>query len=699
MDTNDETNPRETAASTFMGLGIRSDLAGKSYINLLRCSTMGQADTSPDGQKASNDAFAAMQGMHWAGDDIYAEGVSGSQTFNREDIHEILERKRTRNDFDVVLVFELGRMTRGGIRHGNVVEDELRKAGVEVISSTELIPDGPTGELIKAVKHFSNQQQAYNISKAVARGLAQSLARANRPAAGRTNYGLDRLYLGPDGSKRTLIRWDGNIQLRLDPMTMKEIGRAARPPTQPPRGSRHHQQGKRLRRARFMGYQKQKDERSLLIAGAPDKRQIVCDIWRKYYCEDIGAHRIIKWLRSLNVPSPSGGDWNLSSIRNIVENPIYLGIEVRHRWTKALYHKLGPDGPVPVKVDQDQLQKEGRVAVPTVERSREEWVLAPKEELKDFLPPEVREIAVKTIIALLDADTVTRRQMHKKKRKNRHDDSSPYILSHTLHSAVTGHPMRGETSIRMLVGGKKVTRYYFDYSTASKAISGMPARRVPAAPLEEAVLAAVLDVLKDSDWVTERVRAHVEQMHHGTQDAEQQRETLLSEREEITRRLKRIHQTSGDLADNELAELVADDNARLLAIRRELVALDTDAAQRPTTSQEAIAAVTKRLNGLLADWQQLPRADLKQLLAALIDDLRIDLVTLETRFTIRLPQQAMNPLSSSGAEVRLNFRSAWSSSLETNGEGGPVIDTIECQSDRRGRCYNCSRKRRAKAAA
>jgi hypothetical protein len=198
MSTNDKDSFKQ--ATAFSALGILPDLAGKRYINLLRCSTLGQADTSPDGQKQVNDAFSSIQGMVSAGDDIYAEGVSGSQTFNRHDIQEILDRKKRRNDFEVVVVFELGRATRGGIRHGNVVEDTLRKAGIELISSTEMIPEGPTGDLVKAVKHFSNQQQAYNISKSVARGLAQSLAHCTRPAAGRTNYGLDRLYVAPGGS-------------------------------------------------------------------------------------------------------------------------------------------------------------------------------------------------------------------------------------------------------------------------------------------------------------------------------------------------------------------------------------------------------------------------------------------------------------------------------------------------------------------
>src|SRR4051812_3523399 len=108
---NDDRSIRTLANSAFSGLGVRADLRGEPYINWLRCSGISQADTSPDGQKEVNDAYCALQQMPWAGYDVYAEAVSGSQTFNREDIEEILELKRTRNDFTKVIVFEYSRAT------------------------------------------------------------------------------------------------------------------------------------------------------------------------------------------------------------------------------------------------------------------------------------------------------------------------------------------------------------------------------------------------------------------------------------------------------------------------------------------------------------------------------------------------------------------------------------------------------------
>jgi hypothetical protein len=692
MSENNNQSARKAAESAFAHIGFRSDFVGRRYINLLRCSSHKQSDTSPDGQKEVNDAYCAFQKMTWAGDDIFAEGVSGSQTFNREDIAEILYRKKTKNDFDTVVVFEYARATRGGIRHGNVVEDELRKAGIELISSTELIPDGPAGDLIKAVKHFSNQQQGQNISLAVARGLAQSLTKATRPAAARTNFGLDRLYVGPDGAPRTLIRWEGHTQLRLDPVSHAVVGRAVRPPSRKPR--KKDDRRPRERRKQFVGYTKQKDETSRLIPGASISREAVCTIWRMYYMQGIGAHRIIKHLRKNRIGPAGGGKWHLTSVHNILWNPIYLGIEVRHRWTKALYHQLGPDGPIPVKVNQDQLQREGRRSVPQTERGRNDWVLVDKADLKNFLPEDVRKAATPRILAMYDEDRVVARQAKWAMRKNKNDDG-PYVLSHILHSAQTGHAMRGDSVNKKLVGGQKVYRYYFDYSTASEAVSGLNARRVPAEALEEAVMPAVFEVLSDRSWIADRVRGAADQTQGVTISVEQQRAELQTERDEIVRRLKRIHRTSQSLTEEELESIVADDNLRLVKIRRELATLDQPDANRPPTPQEAMAAIEARLSVLPSDWRLLPNAELKTLLSAVIEKLTIDLVTFEVTMALHLPQVAMQGISCDTSEVRVNFTSLWSSVLDSNRQEAVFLDQITCGHDRSQKCYGCWRHRRA----
>lgn len=697
--TNDNAKLKKLSNSAFAGLGVRTDLAGEGYISWLRCSSDPQTETSPEGQKEVNDAYASVQQMRWAGYDLYAEAVSGSQTFNREDIAEIIRLKQTRNDFSKVIVFELGRATRGGIRHGNLVEDIFRKAGIELISSTELIPDGPIGELIKAVKHFGNQQQAHNISKAAARGLAQSLAKNQRPSANHTPFGFDRLYVGPDGQPRTLIRWEGMTQVRLDPKTGTEVSRATRKPPRPRRkkGERRDWQRHNLEKEkRFVGYKKQDDEISMLVEGADLARNAVISAWRKYYIENMGARRAVIALRAEGLRDPSGGNWSLSSFQNIVRNPIYLGIEVRHRWTKSLYHKLGPDGPIPVDVDQDKLQAEGKTSVPAIERPRDEWVLVDKPHLKDYLPPDVRAAGQAHIIKLLDTDTVVARQAKQGKREHKYD-TNDNLLSHLMHSKQTGHFMRGDSKVKRRKNGEKViNRYYIDDSAEKKALSGAYIRRVRADLLEGAVLPVVFEALFDRQWVLDRIRAHTQQSDGGLSHLNDQKKRLEAERNEINRRLTRIHKTSGNLTDEELEPLVADDNARIVAIRQELRELELAHDQRLPTPEEAVAAVTERLTTLPVDWRSLPNREMKQFLAVVIGDMEIDLETFEVSLKLRLPRQAAEALEKpADDESRVKFTSAWLSLSDSTPHRAFQIAEIACERAQDATCFWCRRRKAA----
>ncbi len=235
--------------------------------------------------------------------------------------------------------------------------------------------------------------------------MARSLERNTRPSAGKTPYGLDRLYRGSDGKPRILTRWEGRTQIwyRTDAggNPTEEIGRRVKPPR---RKTNEPFDGRR-RRQRFKGYVKQDDEESELVAGSLERRAVLVFIFTAYDLWGWGYHRIVNRLNSRGSGAPEGDRWTLKTLRSILYNPIYLGIEVSHRYSAALYYKLSPNGPVPVHVDQDALEREGRLQIPRVERPRDEWQIADKPELKDLLPEDVREVSLQRILRELDPDT------------------------------------------------------------------------------------------------------------------------------------------------------------------------------------------------------------------------------------------------------------------------------------------------------
>src|SRR5579862_4964218 len=106
-----------------------SPLSGKRYINLVRCSTDQQTETSIPAQLELLNAFGAANQMHHV-DDVILDGVSGSKPGNRDDIGELIARKKTKNDFDVLLVQTEDRQTRGGSDHGNWMRYELIRNGI-----------------------------------------------------------------------------------------------------------------------------------------------------------------------------------------------------------------------------------------------------------------------------------------------------------------------------------------------------------------------------------------------------------------------------------------------------------------------------------------------------------------------------------------------------------------------------------------
>ncbi|MCE9554593.1 MAG: recombinase family protein [Planctomycetes bacterium] len=686
----------------------RPNLLGLRYVNLLRCSNLTQADTSPDGQKRINDAFCSLSQMKWV-DDVYAEGVSGSQTFNRDDIKELLDL-HDKKPFDAVVVHDLSRLTRGGIRHGNAVEEKLLNAGIKLVSSTDFIPDGPEAELITSVKHYANQLQARSISLAVARGLAQSLAKGTRPAAGHNPYALDREYLGGDGKPRMLIRWQGMVQLWLKPDTLEEVGRAVRPPRRPQQVNLSKEQRRRERRERkrqqFKGYKKQDDETSRLVSGPTEKMDALVWMFSAHYVWGWGYHRIAKDLNKRNVPASDGGRWSLTSVRDVLYNPIYLGIEVRHRWTRALYNKLSEHGPVPVFVNQHQLEKDGRTTVPHVERPRDEWRLVDIPKLKDILPSPLREIAAARIMEKFDPDAPPHPKKGKPLRsgeaKHKHLDS-PFLLTNILHSKQTGHRMRGEVVNKKLVHGRKSYRYYFDCGAAVHAERGLNVRRIPAEPLEQAVLGVIRQILGDDRAIAERMKTAATTLTHEQPNAGRQRETLLAEKESLSRRLRQAYKLLGQSGMESVAEQMTEDQKRLEELKAELKRIDQMHGEPELDPEQAAQSAIKHLTQIGRQMDNLPNAEMKQLLAALLEGLQIDLATGDLEFTVVLPtwlmRQTVTPQA--GQEdiggVRLGYKLPWPFTGEANSDGGResiLLSRWLCQKAEQ-KCYTCSRRRPA----
>jgi hypothetical protein len=345
------------------------DLQGKRFVGLLRCSTIGQADTSIDDQRRLLDAYAREHGLV-AVDYVALEGVSGSLPGNRGDIQQLITRKQANDDFDILLVQDTSRFTRAGTQHAQRLESELNAVGVEVVYASNAIPTGKVGDLVKRVYAYADQHHARAISFAATRGGGASILDGRSPSCRRPPYGIDRLYVGADGTPQHVIRnMPDGTQQKLTPdgkTVLATFGLNAR------RGMRDH-------------YIKQKHERIVLVPGGGNCVAVVRQIYRRHLVDRRGTHCIAEELNIAGVSSPQGGRWSTNAVRGILRNPIYLGRGIASRETCGIYHMRGPDRPVEVEHDKREMYARRRPALRV--RPRADWHFQEHPIWPSFCPP------------------------------------------------------------------------------------------------------------------------------------------------------------------------------------------------------------------------------------------------------------------------------------------------------------------------
>lgn len=623
---------------------MEDHLQGKRYIGLVRCSTVGQADTSIDDQFALLRAFAARHGMvHVA--DIQLEGVTGSIPGARRDIDELVQRKQTLDDFEVLLVQDTTRLTRSGSQHGNKIEFDLAANGIQVEFVADNLPQGEYRELIKTLLYSAGKQHAKSIALTSSRGAMSALTAGRAAYCRRPPYAVDRLYLAPDGTPRYIIRLlpDGT-QLQLDPRTREVIGRFER---NEGRGAPRH-------------YIKQKDERVELVPGADEHVSVVRRIYLRHFVDGWGAVRIARELNDQGIPSPSNGGWSLTTVDAILSNPIYLGLAVANRLSRAIYYERAPDTPKPIEIDPRTLAQRRRP--PQRVRARAEWVEKRHEKLADLLPSEIRDLARQRHERFLDRHALG---YAPKPDRDRHSDTE-YLLKGILVSLQGGYAMTGR-----LCGTPPHRRRYYAVTRARTTPSSdrLLRRLVPAEPLENALIGLLQELLRRKDDIREEVRAAVKRYlarSAGTQDTEKLRAT----REAAKRRLEFAIENLDEVGREAARDVFQRLQAQVRAVEEEL----RKQARSPlvvTDVDQHAEAVAKKLATLSESIDTLPRPALRRLLRAFIANAVVDLETRSVEVRLRIPGWALR-----GEEpMCLDDSSPCKTGIEAHDETGMLILT------------------------
>lgn len=625
-------------------------LQGKRYICLVRASDPTQAESSTKAQLAMLHDHARNHGMVYV-DEVVLEGVTGSLPGRRTDLASLLERKRTANDFDVLVLQRIDRLTRSGADHGFWFEHECTCAGIRLLFVGDDIPEGRYATLIKVAKYEAAQEQAFSISQRSTQGSQLALEQGRNVTSTHTPYACWRLYLNADGKPGHIIRdlHDG-LQQKLHPETHAVIDTYGHIGG----GSRGH-------------YRKQKTERVLLMPGDPDKAEVVREIFRRHYVEGWGGKRIADLLNRRGIPSPQGRTWSQRQVEVIYEQEVYTGRSVGNRTSSAIYHRRSAKAPKPV--DLDPTLHATAVHLPARRRPQTEWFIQDQPLMADFLEEPVRKLAMAAHEQLWrKRGDPTCPKVH----RNQHA-ASDYLLSGLLVAKQDGGKMVGVLCGRV---GKKVRYYRHRRGRRGYRKGSVYNRMLQAEPLEKAVIGVLEQVLADDRQIEERIRRFAVQQAGTATDQTQVLENLRARRDAVRRKTELIVST---LDEATLAD--ASGELQRLAIERrtleeQIVAAEAVARTSVLDPQIVVERVMAMLAWLSAHLKVLPNVQLREVLGLLVKRLEVDLATKQVTIELLLPSWAIWAAVEQDDPMRPLHGSASSSSWQTH--PGVVLGIADC---------------------
>ncbi|MEO1583764.1 MAG: recombinase family protein [Planctomycetota bacterium] len=538
----------------------KSRLNGKRGVPLLRCSTMTQADTSIDDQLNSIEAFAKRMDMQ-LGEAVRLAGKSGSIKKNLDGmVDQVIARKHAGERIDVVVYFDQSRFGRSGAMHFGHLADRLSNEGIGLAEVDGYIEDKATADLVRVIKAEAAKRHAMSISDSSARGSQSSLQNKRRSHSVRPAFGIDKLYLDPQGNERMIIRrlQDGS-SVEIDPATGKFGVR--------------YEPGVRA-------YRKGPLELDTLVPGDPKARKIVIRIFRMHHEDGFGGSRIARVLNDEDIRSATGGRWHKATIDSILRNEVYTGCGYANRISNAIYCNQSPD--LPRQIDD----ADGRLIRGV--RPSEDWHVVEYPRLRDYLPTDIREKVMAS-----QAEYRERISAGYIKDPKRANGRRKYLLSGLMTEKTTGRKLKAIKS------GDSSRTYYGMKGGSEQFPSGsFLRRRLPAPPLHRAVLEEIESLLCSlPDLESMITEAILQQDRHRRGDADQQGQ-LIAEREQLRNRYRSQVDMLGGIDDGLVRESINKTAGQIQLIDDRLASMNSG----PALTEREVCEVTK---GVIEDMQSL----------------------------------------------------------------------------------------------
>lgn len=536
----------------------KSRLNGKRGVPLLRCSTMTQADTSIDDQLNSIEAFAKRMDMQ-LGEAVRLAGKSGSIQKNLDGmVDQVIARKQAGERIDVVVYFDQSRFGRSGAMHFGHLADRLSNEGIGLAEVDGYIEDKATADLVRVIKAEAAKRHAMSISESSARGSQSSLQGNRRSHSVRPAYGIDKLYLDPQGNERMIIRrlQDGS-SVEIDPAT-GELGVRYEPGIRP--------------------YRKGSLELDTLVPGDPKAREVIIRIFRMHHEDGFGGSRIARVLNDADIRSATGGRWYKATIESILRNEVYTGCGYANRISNAIYCNQSPN--LPKQIDD----ADGRLIRGV--RPSEDWHVVEYPKLKDYLPADLREKAMASQAEY--RERIADGLIHDPKRAN---GRLKFLLSGLLTEKTTGRRLKA-------IRGGSGNRTYYGMKGIDETLptGSFLRRRLPAPPLHRAVLEEIESLLCGLDDFEIMIADAIRQQDRDRRGNADQFDQLLEERDRLRNRYRSQVDMLGGIDDGLVRESISKTAGLIQAIDDRVAAMNSG----PEMTEQEICEVTK---GVIEDMQ------------------------------------------------------------------------------------------------
>ena len=270
-------------------------------VGYIRMSTDKQED-SPEQQRAEILKLASRHGyriVRWYED----HAISGAKTLKRKQFRQMIRDAEELGDFKAILCWDQDRFGRfDSIEAGEWISP-LRRVGVELVTVTQgrINWEDFAGRMIYQITQEGKHHYLVDLSRNALRGMIRFAKKGNLLGMP-TPYGYDRVYFNAAGKEMCRIR----------------------------RGEK---------------FRKPRDWTAKLVP-SEDKQAVKTIRWLfKTFAEtDCSARSLAVELNKRGVPSPNGGEWEYTHIKNLLRHPVYIGWLTYGRRRAGLYHHVGEDG-------------------------------------------------------------------------------------------------------------------------------------------------------------------------------------------------------------------------------------------------------------------------------------------------------------------------------------------------------------------